>query len=76
MEKEMTEEVGSVVAGYVSYGLIALVGRVLLDVNGICDEHGNNRYDMNPAAKNTYGGTYEIHALILNRVQTGLQDFM
>jgi len=72
----MTEKFGSVDAGYVSYGFISLVDRVLLDVNGICDKHGNNRHDMNLAAKNTYGGTCEIHALILNRVQTGLQAFM
>jgi hypothetical protein len=46
LEKEMTEEFGSVDAGYVSYGFISLVDSVLLDVNGICDKHGNNRHDM------------------------------
>ena len=31
---------------------------------------------MNLEAVNTYGGTSDIHALILGRAQTGIQAFM
>ncbi len=44
--------------------------------NGVSDEYGVIRHVMNLEAVNTYEGTHDVHALILGRVQTGLQAFM
>ena len=43
--------------------------------NGISDEYHVIRHVMNLETVNTYEGTYDIHALILSRAQTGLQAF-
>jgi glutaryl-CoA dehydrogenase len=47
----------------------------MLGGNGISDEYGVIRHVVNLEVVNTYEGTYDIHALILGRAQTGLQAF-
>jgi glutaryl-CoA dehydrogenase len=43
--------------------------------NGIQIEYHVMRHVLNLETVNTYEGTNDIHALILGRVQTGLQAF-
>jgi len=43
--------------------------------NGISLEYGVIRHMVNLETVNTYEGTHDVHALILGRVQTGLQAF-
>ena len=54
---------------------IARVARDIHGGNGISDEFHVIRHVMNLDTVNTYGGTHNIHALILGRAQTGLQAF-
>lgn len=54
---------------------IARVARDMHGGNGVSDEFHVIRHVMNLEAVNTYEGTHDIHALILGRVQTGLQAF-
>ncbi|EGP10280.1 glutaryl-CoA dehydrogenase [Bradyrhizobiaceae bacterium SG-6C] len=54
---------------------IARVARDMHGGNGISDEFHIIRHVMNLEAVNTYEGTHDVHALILGRVQTGLQAF-
>ena len=43
--------------------------------NGIADEFHVIRHAMNLEAVNTYEGTHDVHALILGRLQTGINAF-
>ncbi len=43
--------------------------------NGIADEFHVIRHVMNLEAVNTYEGTHDVHALILGRLQTGINAF-
>ena len=54
---------------------IARMARDMHGGNGIVDEYHVIRHLMNMETVNTYGGTHDIHALILGRAQTGLQAF-
>jgi glutaryl-CoA dehydrogenase len=54
---------------------IARAARDMHGGNGIADEFHVIRHLMNLEAVNTYEGTYDIHALILGRAQTGIQAF-
>ncbi len=54
---------------------IARESRDMHGGNGVSDEYQVIRHVMNLEAVNTYEGTHDIHALILGRVQTGLQAF-
>ena len=54
---------------------IARMARDLHGANGISDEYHVMRHLVNLETVNTYEGTYDIHALILGRAQTGFQAF-
>ena len=54
---------------------IAREARDMLGGNGISDEYPVMRHMVNLEVVNTYEGTSDIHALILGRVQTGIQAF-
>jgi glutaryl-CoA dehydrogenase len=54
---------------------IARTARDMHGGNGISDEFHVIRHVMNLEAVNTYEGTYDIHALILGRAQTGIAAF-
>jgi glutaryl-CoA dehydrogenase len=54
---------------------IARTARDMHGGNGVSDEYGVIRHVMNLEAVNTYEGTHDIHALILGRLQTGIQAF-
>jgi glutaryl-CoA dehydrogenase len=43
--------------------------------NGIVDEYHVIRHMVNLETVNIYEGTYDVHALILGRAQTGLAAF-
>ena len=44
--------------------------------NGISDEFHAIRHAINLEAVNTHEGMHDIHALILGRIQTGIQAFI
>jgi glutaryl-CoA dehydrogenase len=52
---------------------IARMARDMMGGNGISDEFGVARHQVNLV--NTYEGTHDIHALILGRAQTGIAAF-
>ncbi|WP_449233447.1 acyl-CoA dehydrogenase [Azospirillum doebereinerae] len=54
---------------------IARVARDMHGGNGISDEFQVIRHMVNLETVNTYEGTHDVHALILGRVQTGIQAF-
>lgn len=54
---------------------IARTARDMHGGNGIADEFHVIRHVMNLEAVNTYEGTHDIHALILGRLQTGINAF-
>jgi len=54
---------------------IARMARDMHGGNGISDEFHVIRHAMNLEAVNTYEGTHDVHALILGRMQTGLNAF-
>ncbi len=54
---------------------IARIARDMHGGNGIADEFHIIRHVMNLEAVNTYEGTHDIHALILGRLQTGINAF-
>ena len=54
---------------------IARIARDMLGGNGISDEYHIIRHVLNLEAVNTYEGTHDIHALILGKIQTGIQSF-
>ncbi|MAM86097.1 MAG: acyl-CoA dehydrogenase [unclassified Hahellaceae] len=54
---------------------IARTARDMHGGNGISDEYHVIRHVMNLEAVNTYEGTHDVHALILGKLQTGLQAF-
>ena len=54
---------------------IARMARDMHGGNGISEEFQVIRHMMNLETVNTYEGTHDVHALILGRAQTGLQDF-
>lgn len=54
---------------------IARQARDMHGGNGISDEFHVIRHSMNLEAVNTYEGTHDVHALILGRLQTGLNAF-
>ena len=54
---------------------IARQARDMHGANGISDEYHVIRHAANLETVNTYEGTYDIHALILGRAQTGMQAF-
>ncbi len=54
---------------------IARMARDMHGGNGISDEFGVIRHMMNLEAVNTYEGTHDVHALILGRLQTGINAF-
>ncbi|MCF8473848.1 MAG: acyl-CoA dehydrogenase [Emcibacter sp.] len=54
---------------------IARQARDMHGGNGISDEFHVIRHAMNLEAVNTYEGTHDVHALILGRLQTGLNAF-
>ena len=54
---------------------VARLARDMLGGNGISDEFNVARHLVNLEVVNTYEGTYDIHALILGRAQTGIQAF-
>ena len=54
---------------------IARAARDMHGGNGIADEFHVIRHVMNLEAVNTYEGTHDIHALILGRLQTGINAF-
>ncbi len=54
---------------------IARMARDMHGGNGISDEFHVIRHVMNLEAVNTYEGTHDVHALILGRMQTGLNAF-
>ncbi|RBP02206.1 hypothetical protein DFR50_15412 [Roseiarcus fermentans] len=47
----------------------------MMSDNGISDEFGVARDLVNLKVVNTYGGTHDIHALILGRATTGIPAF-
>lgn len=55
--------------------VIARTARDMLGGNGISQDFPIFRHMVNLETVNTYEGTHDIHALILGRVQTGLQAF-
>ncbi|WP_138378843.1 acyl-CoA dehydrogenase [Luteithermobacter gelatinilyticus] len=54
---------------------IARTARDMHGGNGIADEYHVIRHVLNLEAVNTYEGTHDVHALILGRLQTGLNAF-
>lgn len=54
---------------------IARAARDMHGGNGIADEFHVIRHVMNLEAVNTYEGTHDVHALILGRLQTGINAF-
>jgi glutaryl-CoA dehydrogenase len=54
---------------------ISRVARDMLGGNGISDEYGVVRHLVNLEVVNTYEGTHDIHALILDRALTGIAAF-
>ncbi len=54
---------------------IARQARDMHGGNGVCDEFHVIRHAMNLEAVNTYEGTHDVHALILGRMQTGINAF-
>ncbi|PHZ84054.1 acyl-CoA dehydrogenase [Paremcibacter congregatus] len=54
---------------------IARQARDMHGGNGVSDEFHVIRHVMNLEAVNTYEGTHDVHALILGRMQTGLNAF-
>lgn len=54
---------------------IARMARDMHGGNGIADEFHIIRHVMNLEAVNTYEGTHDVHALILGRLQTGINAF-
>jgi len=54
---------------------IARMARDMHGGNGISDEFHVIRHAMNLEAVNTYEGTHDVHALILGRMQTGINAF-
>jgi len=54
---------------------IARQARDMHGGNGVSDEFHVIRHVMNLEAVNTYEGTHDVHALILGRLQTGLNAF-
>ncbi|MDG1857857.1 MAG: acyl-CoA dehydrogenase family protein, partial [Emcibacteraceae bacterium] len=54
---------------------IARTARDMHGGNGIADEFHVIRHAMNLEAVNTYEGTHDVHALILGRLQTGINAF-
>ncbi|MDG1020418.1 MAG: acyl-CoA dehydrogenase family protein, partial [Emcibacteraceae bacterium] len=54
---------------------IARTARDMHGGNGIADEFHVIRHVMNLEAVNTYEGTHDVHALILGRLQTGINAF-
>ncbi len=54
---------------------IARQARDMHGGNGIADEYHVIRHVLNLEAVNTYEGTHDVHALILGRLQTGLNAF-
>ncbi|WP_425429150.1 acyl-CoA dehydrogenase [Azospirillum thermophilum] len=54
---------------------IARMARDMHGGNGISDEFQVIRHMVNLETVNTYEGTHDVHALILGRVQTGIQAF-
>ena len=54
---------------------IARMARDMHGANGIIDEFHVIRHLVNLETVNTYEGTYDVHALILGRAQTGIQAF-
>ncbi|MGY8985363.1 MAG: acyl-CoA dehydrogenase [Sphingomonadales bacterium] len=54
---------------------VARVSRDMHGGNGVSDEFHVIRHVMNLEAVNTYEGTHDVHALILGRMQTGLNAF-
>lgn len=54
---------------------IARMSRDMHGGNGISDEFPVMRHMVNLETVNTYEGTYDVHALIIGRAQTGLQAF-
>ena len=47
----------------------------MLGGNGILDEHHVIRHPVNLETVNTYDGTEDTHALILGKLQTGIDAF-
>ena len=47
----------------------------MLGGNGILDEHHIIRHLVNLETVNTYDGTEDTHALILGKLQTGIDAF-
>jgi len=61
-----------------NYGKALEVARLARDMyggNGISEEYHVMRLLSNLETVNTYEGTHDIHALILERAQTGIQAF-
>ena len=54
---------------------IARMARDMHGGNGIQIEYHVMRHAQNLEAVNTYGGTHDVHALILGRAITGIQAF-
>lgn len=54
---------------------IARAARDMHGANGISEEFHIMRVMANLETVNTYEGTHDVHALILERAQTGLQAF-
>jgi len=54
---------------------IARTARDMHGGNGISDEFHVIRHAMNLEAVNTYEGSHDVHALILGRLQTGINAF-
>jgi glutaryl-CoA dehydrogenase len=55
---------------------VARLARDMHGGNGISEEFHVMRVMCNLETVNTYEGTYDIHALVLGRAQTGIQAFM
>ena len=54
---------------------VARMARDIHGGNGISDEYHVIRHVMNMETVNTLEGTYDIHALVLGRAQTGISSF-
>ena len=54
---------------------IARMARDMHGGNGISGEYQVIRHMVNLETVNTYGGTHDVHALILGRAITGIQAF-
>ena len=52
----------------------ARAAREILGANGIVDDYCPMRHACNLESVATYEGTHDIHALILGRAQTGIQE--